>query len=235
MLFSNIIRFGILSCLGVVLVESSWAAKPDSKKPSVGQTADKKTVPVTFKPIQQVGKISAKDLASKIDAEINKLLTQGKITPSGKSSDSEFVRRVYLDLIGRIPSADETKSFLDNTASNKRTLLIEELLADDEFGKHMADIWQALLLPRISDNKRLKTEPLVEWLEGEFNKNTSWGKISRELISSTGSQDNNGAVTYFVANSTIDKMTDSISRLFLGVQLQCAQCHNHTFFDWKQN
>jgi hypothetical protein len=69
MLFSNIIRFGILSCLGVVLVESSWAAKPDSKKPSAGQTADKKTVPVTFKPIQQVGKISAKDLASKIDAE----------------------------------------------------------------------------------------------------------------------------------------------------------------------
>ena len=235
MLFSNIIRFGILSCLGVVLVESSWAAKPDSKKPSAGQTADKKTVPVTFKPIQQVGKISAKDLANKIDAEINKLLTQGKITPSGKSSDSEFVRRVYLDLIGRIPSADETKSFLDNTASNKRTLLIEELLADDEFGKHMADIWQALLLPRISDNKRLKTEPLVEWLEGEFNKNTSWGKISRELISSTGSQDNNGAVTYFVANSTIDKMTDSISRLFLGVQLQCAQCHNHPFVDWKQN
>lgn len=228
--------FGILAfaLTALSLSVQSFAAKPDSKNPQAGKAAEKKTAAPGTKPVLQANAVSCTELSKLIDREISKKLTIEKISPSPKSTDSEFVRRVYLDILGRIPSAEETKTFLENTKPNKRALLIDELLVDNEYGKHMADSWQALLLPRISDNRRIQAEPLVKWLETEFNNNTPWNKIATELISSTGAQDKNGAVTYVIANASVDKITDSVSRLFLGVQLQCAQCHNHPFVDWKQ-
>src|SRR5262249_54502943 len=102
------------------------------------------------------------------------------------------------------------------------------------YGKHLADIWQGLLVPRNSDNARLKVEPLVEWLEKRFNDNLPWDQFVTELLTASGEQEENGAGTLFVANQSPDKITDLTARLFLGVQLQCAQCHNHPFTKWKQ-
>jgi hypothetical protein len=75
---------------------------------------------------------------------------------------------------------------------------------------------------------------MITWLEEAFNSNRPWDKIVSDIVTATGTQDKNGAVTFYVANPTADKMTDQVARLFLGVQLQCAQCHNHPFTDWKQ-
>src|SRR5262249_22344672 len=72
------------------------------------------------------------------------------------------------------------------------------------------------------------------WLEDSFNSNKPWDQFVTELLTASGTQDKNGAVTFFLANQTADKYTDTVSRLFLGVQLQCAQCHNHPFTGWKQ-
>src|SRR5205823_14035534 len=83
-----------------------------------------------------------------IDAAIEKRLAQDKITPSPQADDAEFLRRVYLDLVGHIPPADKAAAFLDSTDPDKRAKLIDELLASPEFGKHQADVWQALMLPR---------------------------------------------------------------------------------------
>jgi hypothetical protein len=182
-------------------------------------------------------KLNVEQLARQIDLAISKRLSEEKVTASARSSDEEFLRRVYLDITGKVPTAEQAVRFLDSKDSRKRAQLIDELLASPEFGKHMADRWQALLLPRNSDNVRTRRwyPNLVNWLETQFNQGTPWDKIVRELLTASGEVDKVGPVIYWVANNTSDKVTDNVSRMFLGVQLQCAQCHNHPFTDWKQD
>src|SRR6266566_286255 len=197
--------------------------------------AEKKTASRPAEPnVLPAVKLDAVALSARIDVAIQQCLDAEKITPSPRSEDAEFVRRVYLDIAGVIPSAAKVAAFLDSRDPNKRAKLIDELLADPLFGKHMADIWQNLLLPRNSDNRRLKNEPMTSWLEEQFNANKGWDKLVSNLLTASGPQDKNGAVTFFLANPTADKMNDQVCRLFLGVQLQCAQCHNHPFTEWKQ-
>lgn len=173
-------------------------------------------------------------LSKLIDQAIEKRLSDAEVRPSPRAGDAEFLRRVYLDITGVIPPASKVAAFLDSKDPNKRALLIDELLASPLYGRHMADIWQALILPRNSDNRRLSAEPLVKWLEQGFNENKPWDRFVSDLITATGSADENGAVTFFLANPTPDKLTDLSSKLFLGVRLGCAQCHNHPFTGWKQ-
>jgi hypothetical protein len=176
----------------------------------------------------------ATTLSRRIDQAIGKRLEADQIRPSPLADDAEFLRRVYLDITGVIPPANKAAAFLDSKDANKRAKLIDELLSSPRFGRHMADIWLRYLLPRTSDNRLLQTEPLTRWLEESFNSNKPWDQLVSELVTASGTQDENGAVTFFLANPTADKVTDTVSRLFLGVQLQCAQCHNHPFTKWKQ-
>jgi hypothetical protein len=174
-------------------------------------------------------------LARVIDREIDQVLAADKLAPAPRADDAEFLRRAYLDITGVIPPADRAREFLDSKDPAKRAKLIDELLASAHYGRHMADLWQAMMLPRNSDNRRLQNEPFVKWLEAKFNDNTPWNRLVTEILTASGPQDQNPAVTFFLANPTADKMTDQVSRLFLGVQLQCAQCHNHPFTTYKQN
>src|SRR5262249_52606249 len=179
-------------------------------------------------------KVDAAQLAQIIDDQIQKKLDAEGMKPSPKSDDAEFLRRVYLDIVGVIPTPEKVKEFLNSKDPDKRRKVIDELLADPRFGTALAESWSSLMIPRESINVRLNTAPLQKWLADKFNANTPLDKLIYELITATGTQDENGAVTYFVGNATVDKMTGNVSRMFLGVQLQCAQCHNHPFTDWKQ-
>ncbi|MGH7227075.1 MAG: DUF1549 domain-containing protein, partial [Gemmataceae bacterium] len=174
-------------------------------------------------------------LARHIDKSIDALLQAEQVPPSPRCDDAEFLRRVYLDLIGRTPTAEQAAAFLDNTQSNKRAKLIDDLLASSDYGKHQADSWQTLLLPRTSDNRFVSFDKMTAWLEKSFNDNKPWDRMVRDILTAEGEPDKNGAVTYYLANASPDKLTDNATRIFLGVQLQCAQCHNHPFTDWKQD
>jgi hypothetical protein len=174
-------------------------------------------------------------LAQQIDEAIDACLRAEKVVPSPRCGDAEFVRRVYLDITGHIPAAEKAAAFLDSRAPNKRAELIDELLAGNEYGKHQADIWQSLLLPRTSDNRFVSFDKMTAWLEKRFNDNKPWDQMVRDILTAQGDMDKNGAVTYFLANLTPDKLTDNATRVFLGVQLQCAQCHDHPFTKWKQD
>ncbi len=188
-------------------------------------------------PVINVATPKAKDaaaLAKVIDAEITKKLATAKLTASALSSDEEFLRRVSLDITGVIPSAEKAKAFIDDKSPDKRAKLIDELLADPRFGRRMADIWTAKLFPKDSGNRFVLKDPLYKWLEEEFNKNPGWDKFTTSMVSATGTVAENGAVTYFIANRSVDKLTDTTAQHFLGIQLQCAQCHNHPFTSWKQ-
>ncbi len=174
-------------------------------------------------------------LAKIIDDAVSKTLGEAGVAASVRTTDAEFLRRAYLDITGTIPSAEKAQAFLDDKSSNKREKLIDTLLADPHYGRRMADIWAAKLYTRDSGNRFVLKEPLYKWLEEQFNKNEPWDKFVAGLITATGTVADNPAVTYFLTNRSVDKLTDTTAQHFLGIQLQCAQCHNHPFTGWKQS
>ena len=128
-------------------------------------------------------------LARVIDQAVLKRLAAEKVQASPLASDAEFLRRVSLDLVGHIPPAAKAAEFLKSTDPNKRAKLIDELLASDDYGKHMADVWKDLLVKRDSDNRFVQFDPLVEWLTKNFNVNKPWDQMVRELLTAEGPQD----------------------------------------------
>jgi Protein of unknown function (DUF1549)/Protein of unknown function (DUF1553) len=180
-------------------------------------------------------KLDCHPLTKSIDSEINKRLTAEKVPASPKADDAEFIRRVYLDLTGVIPPASKAAEFIDSTDANKRAKLIDELLDGPAFAKHQADIWDNLLFQRTTDNRAVKIDPLTKWLEEKFTDGLTWDKIVTEILTATGNQEENGASTYFLSTLSADKMVDSTSKLFMGIKMECTQCHNHPFTGWKQN
>jgi YHS domain-containing protein len=179
-------------------------------------------------------KLDVAGLAKLIDTHIDKRLTQKKIPVSPQADDAEFLRRLHLDLHGVIPSADKVVRFLDSRDADKRAKLIEELLADPQYGRHMADVWNYLLVPRNTPGCEPAVAPLTGFLERKFQANTGLDQAVRELLTSSGSQKENGAVTYFLANRTSPMVVDSATRVFLAMPMECAQCHDHPYTRWEQ-
>ncbi len=204
-----------------------------TKKAEERKTAKRPTV--DFSSIKTSGtKLSREEISKLIDTHVQKRLEAEKVSVGTQADDSEFLRRVYLDLVGAIPTPQKVKSFLDSKDPEKRAKLIDELLTDARFGKYLGETFSNIMVPRESNNRRLDDAPLRNWMADHFNKNTPLNVMVYQLLTSTGSTDENGAVTYFVSNPTVDKITDNVTRTFMGVQLQCAQCHNHPFTDYKQ-
>ena len=175
------------------------------------------------------------DVAHGIDAAIDARLSDEKIATSPAATDAEFVRRATLDLTGVTPTADEARAFLADTSSDKRAKLVDRLLASPRFGTHLADIWVAKLIPRDSGNRFVNPEAFQDWLATEFNANRPWDEFVTKLLTATGSPEDNPAATLFLSNRSADKLTDLVGKQLMGVQIGCAQCHNHPFTDWKQD
>ena len=176
----------------------------------------------------------ASAIAKLIDTQIDARLKQETLAPSPLGSDADFLRRVYLDITGIIPSYEKAKAFLDDKSTNKREKLVDALLADSNYGRKQADIWGAKLFTVDSANKFIQKEPLTAWLKEQFNKNTPWNEFVSSIVTATGPVDENPAVTYFLSNRSIDKLTDTTGQHFLGIRVTCAQCHNHPFTPTKQ-
>jgi hypothetical protein len=205
-------------------------AKPDEAPAKQPEAPVAKPVPVA----DPVKTKDAAALARYIDAEIARGLAQEKLPASPRCSDDEFLRRAYLDITGTIPSIDKARAFLDSTDADKRAKLLVELLADPRYGRHLADAWTAKLFPADSANRFVLKEPLHKWFEAQFNANAPWDQLVTALVTAEGSVESNPAATYFLANRSVDKLADTTAQHFMGIQLQCAQCHNHPFTTWKQ-
>jgi hypothetical protein len=180
--------------------------------------------------------VSAYEVARLIDERIGARLKTEGIPASAVAADAEFLRRVYLDLCGRVPTRDQVRSFLDDGAADRRTVLIDELLTDPRFAAHLADIWDDYLIPA-ADDLRSSKQRLTQWLEEAF-RNESWDRIAYALLTASGNREENAAVTYLLkGRETLSpaELTDLVSQYFLGVRLNCAQCHDHPFAPWKQN
>ncbi len=187
----------------------------------------------------QSPKRSSRELAAWIDERFQESWKSQGIEPAHATNDAEFVRRAFLDLIGRIPSVAEVRGFLDDSRLDKRQSLIEELLQRGAFASHLANTWRELLLAgNTAIDARAQAPALETWLKLRFSANMPYDQVASELLTSVLEQNNARAPSplafYQAAEFKPELLAASVSRVFLGVQVQCAQCHDHPFAAWKQ-
>ena len=172
-------------------------------------------------------------LTKKIDADLKAAWGREKLRPAAKSSDAEFLRRIYLDLVGVIPNYDETKKFLADSAPDNRKKLIDSLIADKRFCEAQADVWDLVLFgrhPQNADATR-KRDGFKKWLVERIEKKEPLDGIVRKLL--LGEED--GSEMFLVQfRGAPEEATVAVTRVFLGLQLQCARCHDHPFASWTQ-
>ena len=182
-------------------------------------------------PFEQVTAIS-----KKIDSLVDVKLKENNQLRNPPVDDATFLRRIYLDIAGRIPSYEETQAFLDSKKSNKRAVLIDELL--DSYGRvsHQFNFWADLLRIK-SKHRNVTGQPYIDYVKDSLESNKPYDQLVRELITAGGPllQRDNGAVGYYLRDRQMpeDNMSNTI-RVFLGTRLECAQCHDHPFDDWTQ-
>lgn len=172
-----------------------------------------------------------------IDRHIQARLDAEGLERAPAANDAEFIRRVFLDLNGVVPSAERTRRFLESRDPDKRVELIDELLASRRFGEHFGDIWRNYLLSPSANEQRTQSDRFAGWLADRFNKNDGWDRIVSDLVTASGKLEVNPAVTYLIEGRHplgVTDLTDLSSRYFLGIRLNCAQCHDHPFVSWKQ-
>lgn len=176
---------------------------------------------------------------SEIVAFINRAIREGwqdnEVTPSPTSDDSEWLRRAYLDIVGHIPTAEQAQAFLTSKAPDRRERLVESLLDDEDYVRNWTTIWTNLLVGR-SNPREVDRPALKKYLRESFATNRPWDDVVGEFISAQGNHQENGATNFLLAhvNDQALPATATTARLFLGQQLQCLQCHDHPFNDWKQ-
>lgn len=195
--------------------------------------------------------LSAEELAKRIDALLAAPLAEKSIPPAPLSDDCEFLRRAYLDLAGSIPSIIDIRDFLDDTRPDKRRIWVDLILdgkkpsrrgirsdRDDAFTQHFANVWRAWILARVNTENGATLAPALEtWLRERLRTNTPYDRLVRDLIAPTPGPNGGGAVNVFyqINESKPENLAASASRLFLGIKLECAQCHDdRSGGNWSQ-
>jgi hypothetical protein len=172
-------------------------------------------------------------LSQRIDRHIEK----GLNAPPARSGDDEFLRRVYLNLTGVIPSADEARDFFADKSNDKRVKTVDKLLAGDGYAKQMTNLFDVLLMDRRPD-KHVKRPEWRDFLHKSFAENKPYDQFVREILSADGSDPKTrpAAKFYLDRDGEPNVLTKDITRLFLGMNLHCAQCHDHPLVDgYKQD
>ena len=157
------------------------------------------------------------------------------LLPSGQASDSTFLRRAHLRIIGRLPTLEETRAFLADASPDKRAQLVDRLLERPEYADFWANKWADLLRPNPYRAGMKAVWNLDAWLRQAFRKNQRYDEFVRELLTAQGSSWRHGAAVVFRDRPDTVEIASSVSQLFLGVRLECAKCHHHPFEVWSQD
>ncbi|MBI3823912.1 MAG: DUF1553 domain-containing protein [Planctomycetes bacterium] len=218
----------VLFTIGLALCTSSARADAPGKKP--------------VKPVDPAA------LAGRIDELLEKDWKAKGIQPAPLADDAEFLRRVYLDLAGRIPAAFEVRDFLASKHADKRQRVIDRLLDDPLYVNHLGTTWRSILMPPSNNPQAFYAAGFKAWLDRQVKENTPYDQLVRELLTAPvvlganvrGAPPVNfnaaSPVGFFIANELKpENVAASASRIFLGVKLECAQCHDHPFAKWKRD
>jgi len=198
----------------------------------------------------------AEALAARLDQLLAARWDGSKVKPAAAADDAEFMRRLYLDLAGTIPPVSEVRAFLADTAPDKRRRLIDRLLDGPDYVNHFTNVWRATWLPEGVDVDNTGPRASFEaWLRVRLGENAGYDQMVREILTAVPIVSNRGdlsvdvlalgmasgrpgpvsPVAFYLANENKpEKLAGSTSRLFLGLRLECAQCHNHPFAEWTR-
>ncbi len=178
----------------------------------------------------------ADDLAGRVDAVVAALWQHEKVAPTSPVDDAAFLRRVTLDLAGRVPSTEEVNTFLADRTADRRARLVERLLASPEFAEHWGRIWTEWLTGnRPVAQGNYDGRVLHAWLRDALREGKSYRQVVRELITGEGVSDRSGPANFLLRyEGKPVNLAGAVGKQFLGISLQCAQCHNHPYAQWKQ-
>jgi hypothetical protein len=173
-----------------------------------------------------------------VDQQIRQAWSDNEVKPSAVASDEEWVRRAYLDLIGRIPSLEETTTWLKDDSPRRKVALVDSLLEHPDYVRNFTAIWTNHCIGR-GTPRRVNRPAMEKFFRETFAKNRPWNDVVQDLVTAEGHFEENGAVNYILAQTQMRdeavQLTAKTTRLFLGIQVQCTQCHNHPFNDWQQS
>jgi hypothetical protein len=189
------------------------------------------------------------DLARRIDKRLEAHWKADRVQPAPLADDAEFLRRAYLDITGRIPRPADVHAFLADQSPDKRAKLIDGLLDDPRFATHFANVWRAALLPEIASDRGagIFQAGFEAWLRQKLRAGVGYDKVVRELLTTPIPREGEDAVPvlrdpnsanpiafFAVKEARPENLASAVTRIFLGIQLECAQCHDHPCGEWKQ-
>ena len=172
-----------------------------------------------------------------LDGLVYSKLKKLRLTPSELCDDATFLRRIYLDVTGTLPKAETVRSFLADSNPKKRAVIIDELLQRPEFTDMWVMKWAELLQIRSNNDQFSYKAALLyyNWLHDKISKNVPVNEIVKDILTATGPTFENPAANYFQVERDTLKMSENAAQVFLGMRIQCAQCHNHPFDRWTMD
>jgi hypothetical protein len=180
---------------------------------------------------------STKDAVLKIDTILQKDWKKSGLQGNAELDDNTFVRRIYLDIIGRIPTTREVETFLASDLTDKRGKLIDQLLASEGYVQHMFNYWADVLRVTSNGNQTgtITGSAYMNFVKESLRKNQPYDQFVREMVAAQGKAWETGAIGYYMRDRgmPLDNMANTV-RVFLGTRIECAQCHNHPFDKWSQ-
>jgi len=212
-------------------------AKAGEKPPEVVQSDESDDVDGRSRPASEKPKGSPTLQPAELDALIDKGLAASKTPPSEPTNDDEFIRRAYLDLLGKLPAPPAVRQFAQSRDRDKRAKLVDALLAHPDHAENWARYWRDVIEYRspVENDRNIDYSLFTKWLAEQFAANKRWDRIATEIITARGRTDEAGATIFPQAEDLQPvEMAGEVSRIFLGVQIQCAQCHDHPSDPWKR-
>jgi hypothetical protein len=181
---------------------------------------------------------SAKALAERVDKIINQRLAQEKMKPGPRASLGQLGRRLYIDLSGRIPNLLEVRDFLDptNDSPTKWEDLVDTLLSEDTYPYNFAHYWRSVMLTGGNNQNRVNLNfQFDSWLRSRLANNTGYDKIAQEIFTSAAAQQGLSPAAFYTVNENkAENLAGATARVFLGIKIECAQCHKHPFAKWTR-
>ena len=180
--------------------------------------------------------VSSKDVASEVDRQILAELQKAGVTVAARCSDEDFLRRVSLDITGQLPSPSDVIAFRQNNDPDKRAALIDKLADSSEFGLNWARYWRDVIYFRATEQRsRFNQEEFTDWMAEQWNKGTGWNSTVTAMLTASGNVEEHPETALIFAQGAIaEEVAAEACRVFLGIQLQCANCHDHPSDIWKR-
>jgi hypothetical protein len=170
-----------------------------------------------------------------VDELVYKKLNALGLPPSQACDDATFLRRVCIDLAGRLPSLEESEAFLADQSSNKREALVDRLLEGTDYADYFANKWNAILRnKRKQENDKPSTFTFHDWIRNSLNENKPYDQFVREILTATGEPGKSAPVAWYREVKDQSAQVEDTAQLFLGLRIQCARCHHHPFEKWSQ-